>query len=230
MGVWSAALTLGQGLPDAPAARGKSPAAPPVPRVEMKTSMGTIVIELDAEKAPVTVANFLSYVERKHYDGTVFHRVVNKYIIQGGGFEKQGDRLVEKPTGTPIKNEAGNGLSNRQGSVAMARTDVPDSATAQFFINCQDNSMLDQSPTAAGYAVFGRVVEGLDVVLQINEVQTGVRETMGRLGNGQLRSMPLKGVPLSDVVIEWVRVLPPAAPPPASPESSEAEAPAEPPQ
>ena len=189
----------------APSAEEKPPAAATV--VEMATSMGSITVELDPEKAPVTVANFLQYVAAGHYDGTVFHRVVGGYIIQGGGFEKKGDRLVEKPTGEPIRNEADNGLKNVEGTIAMARTDAPDTATAQFFLNCRDNEMLDHSPASAGYAVFGRVIKGLDVVKQINGVQTGVREVQGLLGNGQLRPMPLKSVPLSDVVIESVRVL-----------------------
>lgn len=199
--LWVLPLTAQTEEPKEPA-----PAAPT--EVEMKTSMGSITIEFDAEKAPVTVANFLQYVVAGHYDGTVFHRVVGGYMIQGGGFEKKGDQLIEKPTGTAIKNEAGNGLRNLEGTIAMARTDAPDTATAQFFINCKDNDMLDQSPAAAGYAVFGRVTKGMDVVVQINAVPTGVREVAGRLGNGQLRPMPLKGVPLSDVVIESVRTVP----------------------
>jgi cyclophilin family peptidyl-prolyl cis-trans isomerase len=187
------------------------------PVVEIRTSMGLITLTLDAEKSPVTVANFLRYVTNGQYDGTVFHRVVSGYIIQGGGFAKQGERLVEKATGEPIKSEADNGLRNVEGTIAMARTDASDSATAQFFINCRDNEMLDQSVAAVGYAVFGRVTGGMDVVAQINAVSTGVREVVGRLGNGQERPMPLKGVPLSDVIIESVRevkgavAVPPAA-------------------
>ena len=187
------------------------------PVVEIRTSMGLITLTLDAEKSPVTVANFLRYVTNGQYDGTVFHRVVSGYIIQGGGFAKQGERLVEKATGEPIRSEADNGLRNVEGTIAMARTDASDSATAQFFINCRDNEMLDQSVAAVGYAVFGRVTGGMDVVAQINAVSTGVREVVGRLGNGQERPMPLKGVPLSDVIIESVReVTAAAAVPPAA--------------
>lgn len=187
----------------------KAPAVSPV--VEIRTSMGLITLTLDAEKSPVTVANFLRYVTDGQYDGTVFHRVVSGYIIQGGGFAKQGERLVEKATGEPIKSEADNGLRNVEGTIAMARTDASDSATAQFFINCRDNEMLDQSVAAVGYAVFGRVTGGMEVVAQINAVSTGVREVVGRLGNGQERPMPLKGVPLSDVIIESVREVTAAA-------------------
>ena len=186
------------------------------PVVEIRTSMGLITLTLDAEKSPVTVANFLRYVTNGQYDGTVFHRVVSGYIIQGGGFAKQGERLVEKATGEPIKSEADNGLRNVEGTIAMARTDASDSATAQFFINCRDNEMLDQSVAAVGYAVFGRVTGGMEVVAQINAVSTGVREVVGRLGNGQERPMPLKGVPLSDVIIESVRQVPEAVPVPPS--------------
>lgn len=189
----------------APAAEARASAEPTV--VEITTSMGSITLQLDAEKAPVTVANFLSYAASGHYEGTVFHRVVGGYMVQGGGFEKKGDQLIEKPTGAPIRNEADNGLKNVEGTIAMARTDAPHTATAQFFLNCRDNEMLDHSPAAAGYAVFGRVTKGLDVLMQIGGVQTGVREVHGRLGSGQLRPMPLKGVPLSDVVIESVRVV-----------------------
>jgi cyclophilin family peptidyl-prolyl cis-trans isomerase len=216
------ALPMGvrAGAPEEAAPAGSAVAPAPekivAPVVELKTSMGSITVQLDPAKAPVTVANFLHYVASGHYDDTVFHRVVGGYMIQGGGFEKKGDQLAEKPTGAPIKNEADNGLRNLQGTIAMARTDVPDTATAQFFINCQDNEMLDHSPSAAGYAVFGRVTKGLEVVTQINAVKTGVREVMGRLANGQLRPMPLKSVPLSDVVIESVRIVTKAGEPAAT--------------
>ncbi len=195
-------------------ASAEAPAVAPV--VEIRTSMGLITLTLDAEKSPVTAANFLRYVTDGQYDGTVFHRVVSGYIIQGGGFAKQGERLVEKATGEPIKSEADNGLRNVEGTIAMARTDASDSATAQFFINCRDNEMLDQSVAAVGYAVFGRVTGGMEVVAQINAVSTGVREVVGRLGNGQERPMPLKGVPLSDVIIESVREVVGAAAVPAA--------------
>jgi cyclophilin family peptidyl-prolyl cis-trans isomerase len=197
------------GAPDEAVPVEQTPAqpVPAVAVVEIKTTMGAILLELDAAKAPVTVENFLRYASSGHYDGTVFHRVVGGYMVLGGGFEKKGDELVEKATEAPIKNEAANGLRNLEGTIAMARTDAPDTATAQFFINCQDNEMLDHAPAAVGYAVFGRVTKGMDVVKQINAVPTGVREVQGRLGNGQLRPMPLKSVPLSDVVIESVRLL-----------------------
>lgn len=218
------AASAGGPEPEAAAAPVAPAAAAPVV-VEVKTSMGSFTVQLDAAKAPVTVANFLKYAGSGHYDGTVFHRVVGGYMVQGGGFEKKGDQLVEKPTTAPIKNEAANGLKNVEGAIAMARTDAPDTATAQFFINCKDNEMLDASPAAAGYAVFGRVTKGMEVVTQINAVPTGVREIMGRLGNGQLRPMPLKSVPLSDVVIESVKVVgAEGAAPSAAPEPEKTEA------
>jgi peptidyl-prolyl cis-trans isomerase A (cyclophilin A) len=180
------------------------------PKVEMKTSMGVIEIELDKAKAPTTVENFLKYVEKKQFDGTVFHRVIDGFMIQGGGFEKKGDQLVEKATDPPIKNEASNGLKNAAGTIAMARTQAPDSATSQFFINVADNSMLDQTPKSVGYAVFGRVVKGMEVVNQIKGVKTGVRQLTYLLVNGQHKPGPGENVPISDVVIESVRLVPPA--------------------
>ena len=142
--------------------------------VELTTSAGALRIELDDVKAPLTVANFLSYVNSGHYDGTIFHRVIKGFMIQGGGFTAE---MQEKPTRGPIPLESRNGLSNRRGSVAMARTSVPDSATAQFFINVADNSRLDaaNSPDGNGYAVFGQVVQGLDVVDRIKAVPVGNR-------------------------------------------------------
>jgi cyclophilin family peptidyl-prolyl cis-trans isomerase len=142
------------------------------PMVLMSTSMGDIKIELYEDKAPVTVKNFLAYVNDKFYDGTIFHRVIPNFMIQGGGFDKD---MKEKPTKPPIKNEAGNGLKNDTGTVAMARTGVVDSATAQFFINVKDNAFLnhrDETPQGFGYAVFGKVVDGMDVVHKIEHVQT----------------------------------------------------------
>nr|WP_242620139.1 peptidylprolyl isomerase [Moraxella caviae] len=141
--------------------------------VQLETSMGDIVLELNAEKAPATVANFLDYVESGHYDGLIFHRVIDGFMIQGGGMDAQ---MNEKRTGTPIKNEADNGLKNDVGTIAMARTQDPHSATAQFFINVKDNDFLNySSPTVQGwgYAVFGRVIDGMDVVNQIKGVPTG---------------------------------------------------------
>jgi cyclophilin family peptidyl-prolyl cis-trans isomerase len=143
------------------------------PVVIMETSKGTIKIELFEDKAPITVKNFLSYVDDKHYDGTIFHRVIADFMIQGGGMDAD---MTEKKTKEPIKNEAGNGLSNKKGTLAMARTNDPDSATAQFFINSKDNNFLDRSGRNAGYAVFGRVVDGMDVVDKIRQVATGSRK------------------------------------------------------
>nr|WP_228141038.1 peptidylprolyl isomerase [Moraxella nonliquefaciens] len=141
--------------------------------VEFDTTHGAIVIELDAQKAPVTVANFLDYVESGHYDGTVFHRVIDGFMIQGGGMDS---KMNEKRTGTPIKNEADNGLKNDVGTIAMARTSDPHSATAQFFINVKNNDFLNYTsptPQGWGYAVFGKVTDGMDVVNQIKGVATG---------------------------------------------------------
>jgi cyclophilin family peptidyl-prolyl cis-trans isomerase len=162
------------------------------PVVEMKTSMGNITIELYPEKAPATVANFLKYVDEKFYDGTIFHRVIGNFMIQGGGFEPG---LKQKATHDPVKNEAGNGLKNDRGTIAMARTNVVDSATAQFFINVVDNAMLnhrDETVRGFGYCVFGKVTAGLDVVDKIKAVAT---RTVGPFGD----------VPVKDVVIESVR-------------------------
>jgi peptidyl-prolyl cis-trans isomerase A (cyclophilin A) len=138
-------------------------------KVKLATTAGDIVLELDAEKAPKTVANFLQYVRAGHYDGTVFHRVIEGFMIQGGGMTAD---MAEKPTRAPIPLESRNGLSNTRGTVAMARTSVPDSATAQFFINVNDNTRLDAAPGRDGYAVFGSVVSGMDVVDQIRAVPT----------------------------------------------------------
>ena len=139
----------------------------------VETSMGTITLELNEEKAPVTVANFIDYAKSGHYDGTIFHRVIDGFMIQGGGFTKE---MNQKETKAPIRNEAANGLKNARGTIAMARTSVVDSATSQFFINLVDNSFLDfQSPTPQGfgYAVFGQVTDGLEVVDAIAKVSTG---------------------------------------------------------
>ena len=169
------------------------------PVVAVETSMGTFKIELFAEKAPITVKNFLGYVEDKHYDGTVFHRVIGKehsgkdFMIQGGGFEPG---MKQKKTKDPIKNEAANGISNARGTVAMARTRVPDSATSQFFVNVADNTFLDQanSPDNVGYCVFGKVIEGMDVVDKIKAVETTTKD-----GHGD--------VPKDDVLIKSVKVV-----------------------
>ena len=141
-------------------------------KVRLTTVMGDIVLQLDAEKAPKTVANFVQYVKAGQYDGTVFHRVIDGFMIQGGGMTPD---MEEKPTRAPIPLESKNGLSNKRGTVAMARTQVADSATGQFFINLADNNRLDaaNSPDGNGYAVFGKVTEGMDVVDKIRAVPTG---------------------------------------------------------
>jgi peptidyl-prolyl cis-trans isomerase A (cyclophilin A) len=153
----------------------KKPAEPApaakVSKVRLKTTKRDIVLELNAEKAPVTVENFIGYVKKKHYDGTVFHRVIDGFMIQGGGFTQEGNALTEKETGKGITNEGKNGLKNDRGTIAMARTSDPNSATAQFFINVVDNAGLN-FPSNGGYAVFGKVVEGMDVVDKIKAVQT----------------------------------------------------------
>jgi cyclophilin family peptidyl-prolyl cis-trans isomerase len=142
------------------------------PTVTVSTSMGDIRIELDAEKAPLTTKNFLDYVNDGFYDGLIFHRVIPGFMIQGGGMDPQ---MKQKSTRSPVKNEAANGLKNKNGTVAMARTNVVDSATAQFFINVKDNDFLDHRSTSAdafGYAVFARVIDGMDVVQKIEKVKT----------------------------------------------------------
>jgi peptidyl-prolyl cis-trans isomerase B (cyclophilin B) len=158
--------------------------------VKLHTTLGVITLELDAEKAPVTVANFLDYAKSGFYDGTIFHRVIENFMIQGGGFEKG---MKQKSTKAPIKNEAANGLTNSTYTVAMARTSNPDSATAQFFINVKDNTFLNFNTQPPGYAVFGKVVEGTDVVDKIKKVGTG-----NKSGH--------ENVPLEDVVIEKAEI------------------------
>ena len=162
-------------------------------KVKLVTTQGEIVLELDAQKAPKTVANFLQYVKDKHYDGTVFHRVIDGFMIQGGGFSSD---MQQKPTRPPVPLEAGNGLKNDRGTVAMARTSDPNSATAQFFINVKDNAMLNApKPDGFGYTVFGKVVQGMEVVDKIRVVPTGNR---GMYQN----------VPVTPVVIQSASVLP----------------------
>ena len=163
-------------------------------KAKMETSKGTIVLELDEEKAPETVKNFVSYITSGHYDGTIFHRVIDGFMIQGGGFTKD---MNQKATQSPIRNEAANGLKNKRGAIAMARTMVVDSATSQFFINLVDNDFLDFSaptPQGFGYAVFGKVVEGMDVVDAIAKVKTGYHG-------------PHQNVPEEAVIITRVTVL-----------------------
>jgi peptidyl-prolyl cis-trans isomerase A (cyclophilin A) len=140
------------------------------PRVRVETNMGKFVIELDSERAPLTVANFLEYVRSGFYSGTIFHRVINNFIAQTGGFD---EKSVEKTARASIPNESGNGLSNRRGTVGLARTAEPHSGNAQFFVNLADNAGLDPQPSRWGYTVFGRVVEGMSVVDDIGAVATG---------------------------------------------------------
>jgi peptidyl-prolyl cis-trans isomerase A (cyclophilin A) len=162
------------------------------PMVLVSTSMGDIKIELFEDKAPASVKNFLEYVNAKSYDGTIFHRVIPNFMVQGGGFDKDMNR---KPTKAPIKNEAGNGLKNTIGTVAMARTNVVDSATSQFFINVKDNDFLNHTDEGAGfgYAVFGKVVSGMEVVHKIESVKTTTKD-----GN--------QNVPVDPVLIKSITV------------------------
>jgi peptidyl-prolyl cis-trans isomerase B (cyclophilin B) len=166
------------------------------PMVEIKTNLGSFTLELYPDKAPKTVENFLKYAKSGFYKGTVFHRVIDNFMIQGGGFDKN---LREKDTFPPIQNEAGNGLKNETYTIAMARTMNPHSASAQFFINVKNNAFLDHTaPTSRGwgYAVFGKVVKGQEVVTKISKVNTGPRDPLP------------SDVPLDNVVIEDVRILP----------------------
>ena len=169
------------------------------PTVSLETSMGTIKIELDRDKAPVTVDNFVTYVRAGHYDGTIFHRVIPNFMIQGGGMVPS---MREKQTRPAIKNEASNGLRNVRGSIAMARTSEPNSATSQFFINVKDNAMLDFGVGGAGYAVFGKVVSGMDVVDRIVSAATTSKG-------------PHQNVPVEPILIQKARVEDAAAAPQA---------------
>ena len=178
-------------------------------KATIETSMGSITVELDDAKAPITVKNFLDYAASGHYDGTIFHRVIDGFMIQGGGFTKAMD---QKPTKAPIKNEASNGLANKRGTIAMARTMVVDSATSQFFINLVDNDFLNfraPTPQYYGYAVFGKVTDGMDVVDKIAKVKTGF-------------AGPHQNVPEEPVVIKKVHV----AAEPAAPKAPAPQAPA----
>jgi len=158
-------------------------------KVALETSLGKVILELNEEKAPKSVQNFLEYLDAKHYEGTLFHRVIDGFMIQGGGYDRE---LKKKPTRPPVEIEADNGLTNDRGSVAMARSSDPNSATAQFFINVVDNPFLnhkDKTPEGWGYAVFGKVVEGMEVVDKIKTVPTGAKANFA------------KDCPLEDVVI-----------------------------
>lgn len=176
----AAALTLGTSLVQAQ-------------NVRLSTSQGDIVVQLDAAKAPKSVDNFLQYVKSGHYSGTIFHRVIDGFMVQGGGMAPD---MREKPTRAPIPLESRNGLTNVRGTIAMARTSVPDSATAQFFINLKDNAFLDaaRSPDGNGYAVFGKVIEGMDVVDKIRKVDTGT--------NGPHRDVPVQPILIKQATIE----------------------------
>ena len=162
------------------------------PKLTIKTNLGDIEIELDASKAPLSTANFLQYVRDQHYHGTVFHRVIPNFMVQGGGFDKS---FNQKPTRDPIKNEAENGLKNLRGTLAMARTGVVDSATSQFFINLKDNSFLDHGERDFGYAEFGKVTGGMETVDKIAQAPTGSKGPFD------------KDCPQTDGVIESVETL-----------------------
>ena len=185
-----ALLALVLGLPSHSRAAGKGN-----PMVVLSTSMGDLKVELYPDKAPITVKNFLDYVKAGYYDGTVFHRVIPGFMVQGGGLtaDMQDKREGQKP---PIKNESDNGLKNDTGTLAMARTSAPDSATSQFFINVKDNAFLNKesAPDKVGYAVFGKVVEGMDVVKKIEQVKTATKG-------------PHQNVPVDTVVIKSARVV-----------------------
>ena len=188
-------ISLAQDAAEAAAAEQPKTSQASQPRVIIHTNLGAIKLELFADKAPKSVENFLEYARAGFYENTIFHRVISDFMIQGGGFTAD---LNQKSTRAPIENEADNGLSNLRGTVAMARTPAPNSATAQFFINVQDNTFLDhkgkQSPQAWGYAVFAKVVEGMNVVDEIRFVDTG-------------RQGPLSDVPVEPVIIEKVEIL-----------------------
>ncbi len=185
-----ALLTLALGLPGHSRAAGKGN-----PMVVLSTSMGDIKVELYPDKAPVTVKNFLDYVKAGYYDGTIFHRVIPGFMIQGGGLgaDMQEKREGQKP---PIKNESDNGLKNDAGTLAMARTSVPDSATSQFFINVKDNGFLNRESAQdkVGYAVFGKVVDGMDVVRKVEQVKTSTKG-------------PHQNVPVDAVTIKSAKVV-----------------------
>ena len=186
-----AALVLAATLALSATASDASDAERNAPRVRLKTSAGDIVIELAPDKAPKTVANFLQYVKDKHYDGTVFHRVIDGFMIQGGGYTAE---LNKKPTRGPIPLEADNGLKNDRYTIAMARTSDPNSATSEFFINVADNARLNApNPDGHGYAVFGKVVAGMDVVDKIRAVRTGTQ--------GGMQNVPLDPITIQSATV-----------------------------
>jgi peptidyl-prolyl cis-trans isomerase A (cyclophilin A) len=189
MNVLFASMVVAVAQAGAPATQPAAAGAGPV--VVLETSLGAITIELKQDKAPITVDNFVKYVNAKHYDGTIFHRVIPEFMIQGGGMD---ELMSEKPARPPIRNEAKNGLRNLRGTVAMARTNAPDSAKAQFFINVKNNASLDYGVGGAGYAVFGEVTSGMDVVDRIVAVRTGNKG-------------PYQNVPIEPVLIKTARVI-----------------------
>ena len=173
---------------------GKAPAKYPI--VEMDTTMGVIKIEVFTDKAPITGKNFVDYVTSGYYNGTIFHRVIPDFVVQGGGYPPD---MSRKPTRPPIKNEASNGLLNDRGTLSMARYNDPNSATSQFFINLKHNTNLDPAGGSAGYAVFAKVIEGMDVVDKIAKVKTATRSVQGT---------PFGDVPVQPIVVKTVKVLP----------------------
>ncbi|MCZ4337447.1 peptidylprolyl isomerase [Shewanella colwelliana] len=164
------------------------------PKVELDTTMGKIIVELDRKRAPITVDNFLTYVVKGHYDNTLFHRVIPEFVVQGGGLNP---KLEEKPFGEPIINESGNGLSNGLGTIAMAREDNPHSATAQFYFNVGDNKRLDPSKRRWGYAVFGEVVEGMEILEAMSLVETQINTKLG-----------WPDFPVNDIILKKATLLP----------------------
>ena len=189
-------LLLAMGLPATAWSQDVVPAGSQ--RVRFETTMGAFTVEVDPVRAPLSTASFLQYTRDQHYDGTIFHRIIGNFVIQGGGFLPDG---TEKPVRGGVPNESGNGLSNRRGTVALARTGDPHSGTSQFYVNVADNIALDPSPSRWGYAVFGRVVEGMDVVDRIASVATGSRATFE------------DDTPLQPVVITTARIVGRAATP-----------------
>jgi cyclophilin family peptidyl-prolyl cis-trans isomerase len=151
-------------------AQAEEESIPMFPKIALETTKGTIVVELDGNRAPITVANFVTYVRDGHYDGTIFHRVISGFVAQAGGYDRE---YAERPTRSPIPNESGNGLSNAEGTIAMARQNPPHTATSQFYFNLADNDALDPNSRRWGYTVFGQVVEGMDVLAAIAAVPTG---------------------------------------------------------
>lgn len=190
-------LAAATAAPAAAPAKAPAPAAAAQPRVVFETTKGKIVVELDAKKAPKTVANFLQYVKAGHYNGTIFHRVIPGFMVQGGGFTAD---MTQKPAPNTVMNEADNGLSNARGTVAMARTGDPHSASAQFFINLVDNNRLDHTGKNAqgwGYCVFGKVVEGMEVADQIAKVSTGNR--------GPYQNVPSEPITITKATVEGAK-------------------------